>query len=684
MNPSALRCGGLILPVGDRIGRGGEGNVYAVADSSGRAVKLYLKPDELREAKVRAIADLGLGRLCPNVAFPLETVRYADGRFAGFTMRQVRGHQPIHELITTLSRRQYFPHADWRFLVHAALNVARIVATVHAAGVVIGDINGAGFLVSQKATVTLIDADSFQIGTHRCRVGMPEFTPAELQGERLDEIDRTCNHDAFGLAVLLFQILALGRHPYAGVVAGQPVQLDQAISQGRFAYSLIRTVNAAPPPAALRLDELPRAIRLLFELAFAVRAGPRPTAAAWVQALMTLSSSLMPCPCISNHQVSVLTAPCPWCRIERATGRPIFMGGSAIKAPRSSAPSSKLRDDAHSAISRAKRHADDLVMPMWSRSEIGPSKAARKALADENAKPDGNVRRLPAARLALYSGREFISRHDAARVESTRALEDWRTRMGIWEIAKQSDELRGYIDRIDRIHNYRSFMVAQTAARATEEAAKAIMARERLDTARIAGIGTALRRDLARHGISTALDVSRSALRAIGGIGETRIVALLFWREVIAIRAEHETKLARHGHIAALADAAVEHRLRQLEHRVQKLTGDIESGVARVRRSVWLVDRKVEDALLERDQAAADVAYLGLTKIAQQNVMPANITPTAPKKKGGLAKNCPRCGAPMVKRWGQSASGKAVLFMGCTKYPKCNGTQPVRRKNSLP
>lgn len=685
MNPPALRCGGVALPLGDRIGRGGEGEVYAVADGSNRAVKVYLNPDQLREAKVRAIVDARLGALCPNAAFPLEIVRHFDGRFAGFTMRHVTGHQPIHELITTSSRRQYFPHANWEFLVHVALNVARIVASVHAAGVAIGDINSAGFLVSQEATVTLIDADSFQVGAHRCRVGMPEFTPAELQGKRFDEIDRTPDHDAFGLAVLLFQILALGRHPYAGVVAGRPVQLDQAISQGRFAYSLIRNVSAAPPPAALRLDELPRAIRLFFELAFAVRAGPRPTAAEWVQALHTLSSSLAPCPRISNHQVAVLTAPCPWCRIEGATGRPIFMGGSAIPALRSSAPVSKLRDDAHDAIRRARRHADVLVMPMWSRPKVGPSKVARKALADENAKPGGNMPGLRAARLGLYSGRETIARHDAARVEATRALEDWRTRLGIWDIAKRTDELRGYIDRIDRVHNSRSSLVAQAAARAADEATKAIMARAGLHNARIAGIGAALREELARHGILTALDISRTALSAVGGVGEVRIIALLFWREAIAITAEHETKLAMQGNIAASADAAVDQHLRRLEHRVQKLIGDIESGVARVRRAVWLVDRKVESALLEWDQLAADLAYLGLTKIAQQNVMPTHVAPTpAPKKRGKIAKSCPRCGAPMVKRWGQSAKGKAALFMGCTKYPKCNGTQTVRRKNGLP
>lgn len=690
MTVPTIVCGGAILPIGDRVGRGGEGEVYAISDGSGRAVKIYLNPDAEREAKVRGIADARLGVLCPHVAFPLDVVHYADGRFAGFTMRLVTGHQPIHELTTTSSRRQCFPHANWRFLVHTALNVARIIASVHAAGVIIGDINSAGFLVSTNATVTLIDADSFQVGAHRCRVGMPEYTPAELQGICFGTVDRTPDHDAFGLAIILFQILALGRHPYAGVARGRPLPLEQAIVQGRFAYSLIRTVGATPPPGALRLDELPRPIRLLFEHAFAVRIGTRPTAAEWVSALQTLTSSLTPCPRISNHHVSVETAPCPWCRIEGATGRPIFVGGAAIANSAKSAPSSKLREDAGSAIRGAKLHAGDTVTPMWSRPDVRPSKAARKVLADDGGPPSQQGTTLHAMRFAIGAGQKFIERHDTARLVATRALEDWRTRLGIWDVAKRADELRGYLDRIDRVHKFRPTLVAQATARAADEAAKGIMAREKLDTARIAGIGTALCEQLARHGITTAADINRTSLRAIGGIGENRIVALLFWREAVAVKADQAARSPKQDDRAASANAAVEHHLRQLEDHIRQLIVDLEKRVARVRQSVWLIDRTLEDALNAQDQTAADLAYLGLTRIARQNTMSAASPQSPPKKiKGKSAKKrattvCPRCGAPMVKRWGPPVNGKPALFLGCSAYPKCNGTQPVRRRHAAP
>ena len=614
------------------------------------------------------------------MTFPLEIVHTADGQFAGFTMRRVIGHQPIHELIATGSRREHFPKADYRFLLHVALNVARVVASVHAAGVVIGDINSAGFLVAQNGTVTLIDADSFQVGTHRCRVGMPEFTPPELQGMPFGTIDRTAEHDAFGLAVILFQLLALGRHPYAGVVRGRPAPLEQAIVQGRFAYSLLRTVGATPPPGALRLDDLPRLIRLLFERAFAGRGRSRPSAAEWVNALDGLAPRLTPCPHISNHYVPQEDAPCPWCRIERETGRPIFPGGMATTNPGRPVRSSKIGDDVAEAVKYAKRHAGEAVTPMWSRQDVLPSKNARKALAAAGGKAD----QVPSRDV-----KKFTTRHDGARLAATRALDDWRSRLGVWDIAKLTDQLRRYVDQIDRIRTARSSVVARTAARITTKMATDIMARETIHQAKVAGIGSALRTHLAAHGIASAAEISRPALAAIGGIGEARIVSLLFWREEIAVRAEHAAHSAGREKVFASAEAAVAQHERQLEFQTQALLTDLEAKVARVRKAVWLVDRDVETALAARDQTTADMTHLGLTSRARSSIFIGTAPAPAPAKvkkgktgKKRVAKGCPRCGSSMVKRWGVAANGKPVPFLGCSAYPKCFGTRAVRRSGT--
>src|SRR5258708_32672909 len=143
------------------------------------------------------------------VAFPVD-VLYVGNAFVGFIMKKVSGHKPIHLLYSPASRKREFAITSFRFLIRTALNATRAVASVHSTGCVIGDVNHSGFLVSEKATITLIESDSFQVSaTNRnffCTVGTPEYTPPEIQGKRFDHIKRTTNHNNFGLAALIFYL----------------------------------------------------------------------------------------------------------------------------------------------------------------------------------------------------------------------------------------------------------------------------------------------------------------------------------------------------------------------------------------------------------------------------------------------------------------------------------------------
>src|SRR5207302_109259 len=109
---------------------------------------------------------------------------------------------------------------DWRFLIRTARNCAAAMTVIHDAGIVVGDVNQGGFLVTRDALVNVIDCDSFQIRTaietYLCEVAVPEFLPPELHGRPLATTNRTPNHDAFGLAIIIFRLLMLGRHPFAG------------------------------------------------------------------------------------------------------------------------------------------------------------------------------------------------------------------------------------------------------------------------------------------------------------------------------------------------------------------------------------------------------------------------------------------------------------------------------------
>lgn len=246
----------------------------------------------------------------------------------------ISDHKPLHELYAPGPRKLHFPNADYRFLVRCAYNTARVAAAVHHSGCVIGDINHSGILISSKATVAFIDADSFQFTDgatkYLCKVGVDQYTPPELIGARLDATPRTANHDSFGLGIVLFQLLFMGRHPFMGTYAKGDLSPADAISQFRFAYSRQRQTEIKPPPGACRLEDFPNRLGNLFETAFGPT-GPRlrPATQEWMDAIGELEKSLRPCSVSSLHHYSNAAKECPWCRMEKATQTRLFIDAKA-------------------------------------------------------------------------------------------------------------------------------------------------------------------------------------------------------------------------------------------------------------------------------------------------------------------------------------------------------------------
>ena len=244
------------VSLGRVIGKGGEGRVYALNGRSSEAIKIYnMRFRVEREEKVHAMVHGGFSARESLVAYPKEIVSDRGGNFLGFSMQLVSGYRPVHELYSPKSRQRFFPNVDYRFIIRAAVNITRAVGTVHRAGCVIGDLNHSGILVSNKARIMLIDADSFQFclgqKTYPCVVGVPDFLPPELQGANLSAAKRSTEQDNFGLAVVIFLLLFMGRHPYAGLHKGPDLSIGKAIAQNKFAFSLNVNINKDHSPPGL-------------------------------------------------------------------------------------------------------------------------------------------------------------------------------------------------------------------------------------------------------------------------------------------------------------------------------------------------------------------------------------------------------------------------------------------------
>lgn len=319
---------GAPVGIGREIGKGGEGSVYEVPALTSQVAKLYHKaPESKKQAKLSFMASTGDAELLKYVAWPQETLHPAPGGpVLGFLMPKVAGKDPVHMVYSPAHRRQDYPKAAWDFLLYVARNIAASFDTVHSHGHIIGDVNQNSFMVGRDSTVVMIDSDSFQVdakGTlHLCEVGVPHFTPPELQAlSSFNGFTRTSNHDNFGLALLLFHVMFGGRHPYSGVPlrSGVGDALEADIKNFRYAYARDnQTRGFSPPPRSIPTSMLPDSLESMFQQAFTEKgaSGARPPAKQWVNALDNLRGRLKRCSSSSMHVYPDHLNACPWCALE--------------------------------------------------------------------------------------------------------------------------------------------------------------------------------------------------------------------------------------------------------------------------------------------------------------------------------------------------------------------------------
>jgi DNA-binding helix-hairpin-helix protein with protein kinase domain len=323
--------------LGAQVGAGGEGAIFAVEGQPALAAKIYhrtpLAPEHVE--KVAAMVARRTETLSAVSAWPQSLLYNARREACGILMPKITDALQLHELYGTSNRRAQFPYAKWHHLVLAARNVAAAFEGMHQAGIVVGDVNQGNMLVDQNMCVRFIDCDSFQIQvdgrTFPCPVGTPHFTPPELQAKKLRDEPRTPEQDRFGLAVLIFHLVFVGRHPFAGRYYGAgDLTIERAIAERRFAFSANRSETLVePPPASLLLADVSPGMASLFEAAFRGESGERPAARQWVEEFDEVIQRRKACTMDQAHIYYGPARECPWCRIEDEGGPAFFvLGGS--------------------------------------------------------------------------------------------------------------------------------------------------------------------------------------------------------------------------------------------------------------------------------------------------------------------------------------------------------------------
>jgi len=214
----------LQFKLGSRIGSGGQGAVYRVADHPNYAIKLL---DRLEDShRIAFVSRLDLEDVA--VVAPVATVRIGD-RF-GYLMELAEDMDTLSPALflkwwlidssVDLTKEDtdfYKETGGLKRRLTIAANVASTLASLHAQSLVYVDLNPNNVMVSRdprEFATLLIDTDNLTYVSRADRaLHFPGYTAPEVQ-----RTGPTTLSDAHSLAVLTFQLLALS-HPMDGLAS---------------------------------------------------------------------------------------------------------------------------------------------------------------------------------------------------------------------------------------------------------------------------------------------------------------------------------------------------------------------------------------------------------------------------------------------------------------------------------
>ena len=308
------------------IAGGGEGNIYSIVGDPGQVAKVYLHPERVEQDKLRfmVMETHGYyGQLINSaIAWPLDALMDGEGQILGFVMKKCPGVTKLAEVLPDNS-------IDWGKKVIIAWNLCEIVQDVEKMNQCIGDMNPSNFGVDLKSgKVYAFDADSFHFRAstgrlYPCCVGIAEYYAPELQrqitrGQDMRTLDPehtfSQQTDRFALAVLLFQLLFAGYHPFS---ARRLEKYGSSTVVHRQSTNILNKVcayfNPMPgtgiPKGAPQISIIPTEMQEMFRRAFLTE--DRPSATEWQGALSDLLRHLKKCS--REHYYYSKLSRCPWC-----------------------------------------------------------------------------------------------------------------------------------------------------------------------------------------------------------------------------------------------------------------------------------------------------------------------------------------------------------------------------------
>lgn len=291
------------LILGKLVKSGGAGSVYLLPGAPAQVAKLYhphldraanrRKLEAMLELSPELPDQLENGKRYVQIAWPQAAVFDGQGGFAGFVM-------PLLDMAQTAELEQIMQERQARAAglptglgpkLTLAANLAAVIDALHQQQHYVVDLKPVNLRFYRDSLyIAMLDCDGFSIQGHAERFPAEQFTADYLAPEFQRKgmpAGTEMAQDRFALAVVIFQLLNFGIHPYSGRPGNAQVATDipGRIRDGCYAYGVKRHKQLAPN-ATSGHALMPPELRAMFDRAFSPAPQPqRPSAADWAQLL---------------------------------------------------------------------------------------------------------------------------------------------------------------------------------------------------------------------------------------------------------------------------------------------------------------------------------------------------------------------------------------------------------------
>jgi serine/threonine protein kinase len=339
-----------------QLGRGATATVHpARLGGYPYAAKMFLEDRPFPTAKILAMIANPPSRLTDQrgsgrtgqLAWPIAILSDDKDQDVGFLMPVVdlKVSFPLDYFYDqTLFKRLKSPNeAALSFKLEIARNLSSIVAELHKQGHYFIDMKPQNIRVTLEShDVCLLDCDGFSIfGNGRrypAELISTDYIAPEVQRRNSSPADLTEPQDRYALAVILFQLLDRGTHPFQGIVTAPNITVntnDEKAAAGLYPHGLISDARIKPRPQSTH-HLWGEDTRTLFDRAFTSNSpNERPSAQEWTDHFKSLLDNKVLVRCDrmpdSLEHIRFRGKGCPACYL---IGLPAFKPKARTESPK--------------------------------------------------------------------------------------------------------------------------------------------------------------------------------------------------------------------------------------------------------------------------------------------------------------------------------------------------------------